>query len=94
VIFGHIGDAHVHVNLLPESEEDVRHGRALFEEFARRSVALGGTVSAEHGLGKKKAWMLELEFKPWEIDSMRAVKRHLDPNWILGRGTLLACNLT
>jgi FAD/FMN-containing dehydrogenase len=94
VIFGHIGDAHVHINILPESDDDVRRGKDLIGEFARRAVAMGGTVSAEHGLGKKKAWMLELEFTPGQIESMRAVKRRLDPNWILGRGTLFACNQT
>lgn len=88
VIFGHIGDAHVHVNLLPETEDDVTLGRALIEEFARKAVSLGGTVSAEHGLGKKKAWMLPIEFTLAQIDAMKAVKTRLDPNWLLGRGTL------
>lgn len=90
VLFGHIGDAHVHVNLLPETEDDVRRGRDLIEAFARRAVALGGTVSAEHGLGKKKSWMLPLEFSEAQIEAMREVKRRLDPHWLLGRGTLFS----
>ena len=52
VIFGHIGDAHVHVNILPASAEQFARGQALMLEFARHAVALGGTVSAEHGLGQ------------------------------------------
>jgi FAD/FMN-containing dehydrogenase len=90
VIFGHVGDAHVHVNLLPETPEDVTRGAALLVEFARQAVVLGGTVSAEHGLGKKKAHLLAIEYSPGEIAAMCAVKRCLDPGWLLGRGTLLA----
>jgi len=94
VIFGHIGDAHVHVNLLPESEKQSAAARDLMLEFARQSVALGGTVSAEHGLGKRKAHLLELQFTPAQIDAMKAVKLRLDPQWLLGRGTLFAAPAT
>jgi FAD/FMN-containing dehydrogenase len=82
VIFGHIGDAHVHVNIFSGDASP------LLEEFARHAVALGGTVSAEHGLGKRKAGYLKLQYAPEEIERMRAVKRRLDPGNILGRGTL------
>ncbi len=88
VIFGHIGDAHVHVNLFSDPA-DPRRASELLLEFARHAVALGGTVSAEHGLGKRKAHLLELQYAPQELDAMRAVKRRLDPGNILGRGTLL-----
>jgi FAD/FMN-containing dehydrogenase len=87
VIFGHIGDAHLHINLLPAPEEQPR-GAALFTEFARQAVALGGTVSAEHGLGKRKAHLLSIQYSDADIEKMRAVKRRLDPAEILGRGTL------
>lgn len=89
VIFGHIGDAHVHINILPETEDDARRGREFLFDAARQSVQLGGTVSAEHGLGKKKAHFLPLEYSAAQIESMCAVKRRLDPHWLLGRGTLL-----
>ena len=49
---------------------------------------MGGTVSAEHGLGKRKRDLLPLQFTVAQIDSMRAVKALLDPHNILGRGTL------
>ena len=90
VIFGHIGDAHVHVNLLPETAADSQRAGELLIEFARRAAELGGTVSAEHGLGKRKAKLLAIQYQPVEIDHMRQVKRRLDPAWILGPGTLLA----
>lgn len=88
VIFGHIGDAHVHVNILPETEEDAARGCALMLEFARKAVELGGAVSAEHGLGRKKRDLLPIEFDPIQIEAMKAVKRQLDPGWLLGRGVL------
>ncbi len=89
VMYGHIGDAHVHVNVMPETEDQARRGRAFQYDSARQAVALGGTVSAEHGLGKKKAHFLALEFTPEQIQAMCDVKRHFDPQWLLGRGNLL-----
>ncbi len=88
VIFGHIGDAHVHVNILPESAEQFEQGKDLMTVFARHAVKLGGTVSAEHGLGKRKAAFLEIQYSPAEIEAMKAVKQRLDPNWLLGQGNL------
>jgi FAD/FMN-containing dehydrogenase len=88
VIFGHIGDAHVHVNILPRDGAESERAKALMVEFARKAVSLGGTVGAEHGLGKRKAHLLEIQYKPEEIEAMKAVKRRLDPNWLLGQGTL------
>ena len=87
-IYGHIGDAHVHVNILPEGAGDAAAGRAWMLDAAREAVRLGGTVSAEHGLGKRKRALLELMYSPEEIASMRAVKSRLDPDWRLSPGTL------
>ena len=88
VIFGHIGDAHVHINVLPSSQADFEAGQRLMLELARHAVALGGTVSAEHGLGKRKAHLLEIQYTPDQIEAMKAVKRRLDPKWLLNQGTL------
>lgn len=90
VIFGHIGDAHVHANFLAANEEQWQIAMRLMTGFARRSVELGGTVSAEHGLGKRKRGLLALQYSAGQIDAMKAVKRRLDPQWLLGRGTLFA----
>jgi FAD/FMN-containing dehydrogenase len=57
-------------------------------DFAREAVRLGGSVGAEHGLGKRKAHLLALQYTSDQIDAMKAVKRRLDPNWLLGQGTL------
>ncbi|HLN04404.1 MAG TPA: FAD-binding oxidoreductase [Bryobacteraceae bacterium] len=88
VIYGHIGDAHVHVNMLPANAVESAASSRLLTEFAQQAVALGGTVSAEHGLGKRKAALLALQYAPEHIQAMREAKSRLDPHWLLGRGTL------
>jgi len=88
VIYGHIGDAHVHVNMLPTTRSESDVASRLLTEFAQQAVALGGTVSAEHGLGKRKADLLNLQYAPEHIQAMRDIKTRLDPHWLLGRGTL------
>ena len=90
VIFGHIGDAHVHVNILPKSQTEFDAGQQLMLRFAEHAVELGGTVSAEHGLGKRKAHLLALQYTPDRIGYMKDVKRRLDPQWLLNRGNLFA----
>ena len=90
VIFGHIGDAHVHVNILPKSQAEFEAGQRLMLDFARHAVELGGTVSAEHGLGKRKAHLLELQYTPIRSMRWKQVKRRLDPHWLLNRGSLFA----
>lgn len=88
VIFGHIGDAHLHVNVLPANDEEWRRGSELLTGLARKAVELGGTVSAEHGLGKRKRHLLDIQYSADEIEKMKDVKRRLDPLWLLGPGTL------
>jgi FAD/FMN-containing dehydrogenase len=89
-IWGHIGDAHVHVNVLPVDHTGWHRARDLMPVFAREAVRLGGVVGAEHGLGKRKAELLRLQYSPDQIQSMKAVKLRLDPNWLLGRGNLFS----
>jgi FAD/FMN-containing dehydrogenase len=88
VIYGHIGDAHVHVNMLPGSAAEAEAASGLLDEFAHKAWLLGGTVSAEHGLGKRKAKLLALQYSPEQIQAMKDVKLRFDPRWLLGRGTI------
>lgn len=90
VLFGHIGDAHLHLNLLPEDAEGLVRARAWYVELCRRVVDLGGTVSAEHGIGKAKVALLAEMVGPEVLASFRALKAAADPAWVLGRGNLLA----
>ncbi len=75
VIFGHIGDSHLHLNIMPSTPAELRAGKELAMRFARRAVELGGSVSAEHGIGRIKH------------DFLR-VKRAFDPHCILNRGVV------
>lgn len=88
MIFGHVGDANNHVNLLPSTPEQAKHGGELIDEFAEFVVSLGGTVAAEHGIGKLKTSLLKLMYSSSEIEAMKDVKRRLDPQWLLGQGTI------
>ena len=88
VIYGHVGDGHYHINLLPSNQAEFEQGQRLFDEFAQKAVEMGGTVAAEHGLGKRKRDYLKFQYTRKQIKAMIAVKRRLDPDWLLGRGTL------
>jgi len=90
VIFGHIGDAHLHINTFPETPQEFERAKELLTDLARAAVALGGTVGAEHGLGKRKAHLLAIQYTPAQIQAMRDVKTHFDPDWLLGQGTLFS----
>jgi D-lactate dehydrogenase (cytochrome) len=86
--FGHIGNNHVHVNIMPRDMADLEKALGLYQMFAEKAVAFGGSVSAEHGIGKLKAHFLKTMFTPAEIESMRAVKRALDPELLLNPGNI------
>jgi len=88
VMFGHIGDNHLHINLLPEQEQTElasKTHRILLDQILK----WGGTVSAEHGIGKlKKDYYLQM-VGPEAIQELRVVKNALDPGGKLGCGNLL-----
>lgn len=88
VAFGHIGNNHIHINILPRNATELQKGLALYEHFAAKAVEFGGTVSAEHGIGKMKIKFLELMYSPDHIDQMRALKIALDPEGLLNPGNI------
>jgi D-lactate dehydrogenase (cytochrome) len=92
-IFGHIGDNHVHVNILPSDDNEATKARAIYVEFLRRAAALGGTLSAEHGIGKLKRDYLRLFYSEEHLREMAALKRAFDPAGVLGRGNMFAEDL-
>jgi FAD/FMN-containing dehydrogenase len=87
-IFGHVGDANLHVDLIPSTPQQAKKTEELMLDLARYVISLGGTVAAEHGVGKMKTGLLKLMYSPAEIGAMREVKGRLDPEWLLGRGTI------
>jgi D-lactate dehydrogenase (cytochrome) len=86
--FGHIGNNHIHINILPRNAAELQKGLELYGRFAAKAVEFGGTVSAEHGIGKMKTKFLELMYSPDQIHEMRAVKSALDPGGLLNPGNL------
>jgi len=84
VIFGHIGENHLHVNMLPKNEGDFAKSRSIYMDFVKKAVSLGGTVSAEHGIGKLKHPFLEAMYGRENIEQMAMLKKSLDPACILG----------
>lgn len=89
-IFGHIGDNHVHVNILPRDEDEGTRAREFYVRFLKYAASVGGTLSAEHGVGKLKRDYLRLFYTDEQLREMAAVKKTLDPNGILGRGNIFA----
>ncbi len=89
-IFGHIGDNHVHVNILPRDDLEAARAREIYLKFIRRAVAVGGTISAEHGIGKLKREYLRELYSEEQLREMAALKRAFDPAGILGRGNIFA----
>jgi FAD/FMN-containing dehydrogenase len=93
VPFGHFGDGNLHYNV---SQPEGMHRAAYLELWTAMSDAifelvsdLGGSFSAEHGVGQMKREALRLYRTPVELDMMRAIKHALDPNGILNPGKLL-----
>ena len=87
-IFGHVGDANNHINLLPSTPEEAKRGEALIYDFAQLVVSMGGTVAAEHGIGKSKKDLLKLMYSAPDIEAMKSTKRILDSKWLLGQNTI------
>jgi D-lactate dehydrogenase (cytochrome) len=89
-IFGHIGDNHVHVNILPRNDDEATKARDIYLQFVKRAVEVGGTISAEHGIGKLKREYLRLLYNENHLREMAALKRAFDPAGILGRGNMFS----
>ncbi len=90
VSFGHAGNGNLHVNLMvhPDDAGEMARARAALDAIMARVLALGGTLSGEHGIGTEKR-----RFIPQEIDAptlalMRAIKRQFDPLDLLNPGKL------
>ena len=88
--FGHAGDGNIHVNLMVDRGDAPQRARAreaertLFEQV----VALGGSISGEHGIGFAKAPYIGIELSPDVVALMKRVKAAFDPNGILNPGKI------
>jgi FAD/FMN-containing dehydrogenase len=85
ILFGHLGDGNVHVNVLGAEPDDP----GIDDAVLALTLRCGGTISAEHGVGVAKARWLERAVGPAEVAAMRAIKRALDPDDLLNPGVVL-----
>jgi D-lactate dehydrogenase (cytochrome) len=90
VLFGHMGECHVHANILPRSEAENARAGDMIMNFVRKGVSLGGTVSAEHGIGKIKHKYLEAMYGRQGILEMARIKKAFDPECVLGTGNVFS----
>lgn len=92
--FGHLGDGNVHFHVRPPVGSDANawiaeHGAAVSDHVYRAAVAMGGSISAEHGIGRVKRESLAALGDPVRIGVVRAMKAALDPAGLFNPGVLL-----
>ncbi len=88
--FGHAADGNFHVNIMfhREDKEEMHRAEGAVSDLMKKVVALGGTISGEHGIGLAKSPFMRVARNEAEIAAMRAIKKALDPNGILNPGKL------
>lgn len=91
--FGHVGDGNLHMTVLPATADDVDAFAAIKPELVRRidevTFSMGGTISAEHGVGQELRSRVAAQKPAIEWELMRAIKTALDPDDRLNPGVLL-----
>lgn len=89
IIFGHIGNAHVHLNILPSNHDEFLTAKKLYVDFVDKAVELGGTLSAEHGIGKLKAGYLVRMLGEKGMQELARIKKVFDPELLLNIGNMI-----
>jgi glycolate oxidase len=89
VTFGHAGNGHPHQNFVARDGAELERITDAVSATLRDVIALGGTVAAEHGIGKIKSRWLPLQMSVTQQGMMRAIKRELDPHNLLAQGNIL-----
>ena len=88
VIYGHLGNSHIHLNMLPKNPEEFENAKKLYYDMCVYAIKSGGTFSAEHGVGKNKKTLLYEMYGEKVMEEMYRIKLTLDPNLILGYGNI------
>jgi len=86
--YGHVGDGHPHYNLIVRDSEEKARASAVVDRMCAEACALGGTVTAEHGVGKVKRTYARYRFGDWQLAAMKAVKGVFDPHGIMAPGNI------
>lgn len=89
-VFGHAGDGNLHPNILCDRRDgqEMLRVREAAREIFEAAIALGGTLSGEHGIGLLKKQFMELDVGPEALQVMRAIKSALDPLGIMNPGKI------
>jgi FAD/FMN-containing dehydrogenase len=88
VTYGHLGNGHPHQNFVARDPDEVRKIEGAIAETLRSVIAMGGTVAAEHGIGKVKSKWLGLQLGARQLAVLRALKREFDPDGRLAPGNI------
>ncbi|MDR0523655.1 MAG: FAD-binding oxidoreductase [Candidatus Methanoplasma sp.] len=88
VTFGHIGNGHLHLEIILKDMRDMEEAKIAYRELAAKAIELGGSPSAEHGIGKMKREFLLMLYGEAGVEEMREVKRALDPAGVLSPGNM------
>ncbi|HSQ35976.1 MAG TPA: FAD-linked oxidase C-terminal domain-containing protein [Candidatus Binatia bacterium] len=90
VLFGHFGDGNIHTNLMvdPADTAEMQRAEVVLDKIFSRVVALGGTISGEHGIGLSKKPFMHYQFSPVELELFRNIKKVFDPLNLLNPGKM------
>lgn len=89
VAYGHAGNGHPHQNFIAHDAAELHRIEQLVQATLREVLAMGGTVAAEHGIGKLKRRWLPMQASELQLRVMRSLKKELDPLGLLAPGNVL-----
>ena len=89
VAYGHAGNGHPHQNFIARDADELRRIEKVVEATLMDVMAVGGTVAAEHGIGKLKRKWLPMQMSAIQQRAMHALKNELDPRGLLAPGNVL-----
>ncbi len=88
VIYGHIGNGHPHYNFIAKDSKEKEQILSVVHKTCQKVVSMGGTIAAEHGIGKVKKSFVKYQYPESIINAMKAMKNSFDPNGILAPGNI------
>jgi D-lactate dehydrogenase (cytochrome) len=88
VLFGHIGNCHLHANMFPKNDEETTRSRYVYDTMISKALEVKGTISAEHGVGKLKKQYFHKMYSKEVLDYFVSIKSLFDPKNQFGKGNL------
>lgn len=88
VLFGHIGNCHLHANMFPKNDDETTNARFVYDSMISKALEVRGTISAEHGVGKLKKQYFHKMYSKQVLDYFLSIKSLFDPKNQFGKGNL------